>query len=384
MLRVLHVISSLDPKSGGPLAALVGLARAQASAGLSVSVLATWLEGQNLEAADELRRQGVNVRMVGPCRGPLRRHPEIINAASEMVGSTDIVHIHALWEEVQHQAARAAQRAHIPYIIRPCGMLDGWSLAQSRWRKKAYMLWRLNKNLRRSKALHFTTQQERNLSAAAAGGVPAIIEPNGVNLAEFEDLPPRGQFRASHGIAPDRPVIVFLGRIHPGKGLEYLIPALAAVKTPDALLVVVGPDSAGYQAEMQTLADGHGLNGRVLFTGLLKGRDRISALADSDLFALPSDHENFGIAVVEALAAGLPVVISDQVSIFREICAARVGAAVKREKEVLAAELTRWLADNKMRASAAALARPFVWDHYNWDRIARRWADHYTRCIKRD
>lgn len=233
------------------------------------------------------------------------------------------------------------------------------------------------------KAIHFTTECERDLSLPAVPGIPTVVEPNGVDLGEFVELPSRGEFRAKHCIPADRPVIAFLGRIHPGKGVEYLIPALAAMKTADAMLMIIGPDSRGYQAKMEALIAQCGLKDRVVFTGLLKGRDRIAAMVDADLFALPSDHENFGIAVVEALAAGLPVVISDQVSIFREICAAKVGSAVQRDPQLLAEELTRWLSDGKALSAAASLARPFVWEHYNWERIAQRWADRYAQCIDR-
>lgn len=147
-MRVLHVISSIDPKAGGPAAALAGLVSAQAAVGLQVSVLASWTPEANLDAAENLRRKGVDVRLIGPCRGPFRSHPDIAPASAQTVAQADVVHIHALWEEVQHQAARAARRQKVPYIIRPCGMLDPWSLAQSRWKKKIYMLWRLRKDLR--------------------------------------------------------------------------------------------------------------------------------------------------------------------------------------------------------------------------------------------
>lgn len=379
-MRVLHVVSSIDPKAGGPAVALSGLAMAQAAAGLRVSVLATWISGGNLDVAETFRRQGIDVRLIGPCRAPFNRHPELVDAVTEAVAQADIVHIHSLWEEVQHQAARAAYRRHIPYIIRPCGMLDPWSLAQSRWKKKLYMLWRLRKNLNRACALHFTADTERDLTRPLKLKAPAIVEPNGIDLKEFEHLPPRGGFRAKHGIAPDRPMAMFLSRLHPKKGLELLIPAFAqatAGQLSSALLVIVGPDAEGYQAKIEDLVARHGLRDRVIFAGMLRGADRVAALADADVFVLPSHQENFGIAVVEALAAGTPVIISDQVNIHQQISRAQVGAVVPLDIDRLAGEIGRWLGDGTLRGEAGRRARPFVWESYSFDEIARRWVGHY-------
>jgi glycosyltransferase involved in cell wall biosynthesis len=117
----------------------------------------------------------------------------------------------------------------------------------------------------------------------------------------------------------------------------------------------------------------------VLVVGPQYGADRVAVLADADVFALPSYSENFGVAVVEALAVGRPVIISDQVNIHAEISAARVGAVIPLDVDRLAGELRRWLGDEQLRRDAAGRARPFVWGTYDWDQIARHWAGHYAR-----
>src|SRR5262249_15680957 len=153
-------------------------------------------------------------------------------------------------------------------------------------------------------------------------------EPNGINLEEFEQLPPRGTYRNRCPQLAGKRMIVFLGRVHPGKGLELLVPAFAQANITDAMLVIVGPDSENFQGGVEETFRRHNISQRVIFTGMLRGADRIAALADADLFALPSFHENFGIAVIEALAAGVPVIVSDEVNVCREIAAAQVGASV--------------------------------------------------------
>src|SRR5437588_595545 len=146
-MRILHVCSGIDPRAGGPPAVVLGLARAQARCGLEVSVLSTFQKGADLSLADALGAGGVTVRLVGPALTPLLWHPRLKRAVSEAVGNADIVHVHALWEEAQHQAAAVSRRLSVPYIMTPHGMLDPYSLAQSATRKRLYLRWRLRRDL---------------------------------------------------------------------------------------------------------------------------------------------------------------------------------------------------------------------------------------------
>jgi glycosyltransferase involved in cell wall biosynthesis len=159
--------------------------------------------------------------------------------------------------------------------------------------------------------------------------------------------------------------------------LDLLVPAFARLKT-DALLVIAGPDLVNYQPEVQRLATDHGIDDRVLFTGMLRGPQRIEALVAATLFVLPSYQENFGIVVIEALAAGVPVVISDQVNIHAEIAAAGVGGVVPTQVEALAGEMQRWLANRALHQAAKDRAPAFVRDRYDWRQIAQRWKERYA------
>jgi glycosyltransferase involved in cell wall biosynthesis len=190
-------------------------------------------------------------------------------------------------------------------------------------------------------------------------------------------LPTRGEFRRKFAAFNGRPIVVFLGRVHPGKGVELLLPAFARMGHRDAMLAIVGPDSRNYLAQMRGEVQRLGLQDRVIFAGMMPGRSRIEALVDADLFALPSEHENFGIAVLEALAAGAPVIISDQVGICKEVTEAGVGEAVPLDADRLAAALDAWLADAPRRAEASQRARQLVFERFTWDQIARRWNDVY-------
>lgn len=380
-MKILHVISSIDPRTGGPATALAGLTTAQHAAGLDVRVVSTFSADYKSDLADKLVEQGIKVRVVGPVRGALGRHPELVPTLKHAILDADIVHIHAVWEEIQHQAAVICRTNNKPYIIRPCGMLDPWSLKQNKWKKKIYMALRLNRDLNAAHGIHLASRTEGELVALLRLAAPLIVEPNGVSLNEYVNLPASGEFRLQYPQIRNRPIIAFLGRIYPGKGLELIVPALAHLKNTDAILVAIGPDVQNYRSQIMAKAQALGITERILFTGMLTGRAKIAALADADLFALPSEHENFGIAVVEALAAGTPVIISDQVNLCSDILQGRVGGVVPCEVDALAKELDRWLADGELRRASAQRARPFVWERYDWNQIARRWEEHYRRII---
>jgi glycosyltransferase involved in cell wall biosynthesis len=379
-MKILHVISGIDPRGGGPAEALRGLASAQAAAGLHVGVLATYAAGHDLGFARVLQGRGVTVRLVGPCHGRLARHPDLVAATGEAVAAADVVHIHALWEEVQHQAARACRLSAKPYLIRPCGMLDPWSLRQSRLKKMLYLFWRMRRHLNAATALHFTSDAERCGTASLQLRPPALVEPNGIDVSEYANLPPRGTFRQRWDIPAGRTMLLFLGRLHPKKGLDVLLPAFARLGG-ESLLVVAGPGEEGYRLRLKEASNRLGIADRVVFTDMVLGSDKLAAFADADLFVLPSYQENFGIAVAEAMAAGLPVVISDQVNIHAEIKAAGAGGVVPTDAAALAAELAGWLDDPVRRRHAGASARAYARDRYDWSAIAGRWEEHYERLV---
>jgi glycosyltransferase involved in cell wall biosynthesis len=211
--------------------------------------------------------------------------------------------------------------------------------------------------------------------------VQYVVEPNGVNCDEFKSLPLRGTFRQKYQIRNDQLLILFFSRIHPKKGLDLLIPAFAKTKITGTTLVIAGPSENDYRAHLDKMVQKYEIQDQVIFTGMLEGKERISALRDADVFVLPSYQENFGIAVVESLASGTPVIISDQVNIHDQITAAKVGGVVSTNIDALAEELARWLSDGKLRQEAARRARPFVQTQYDWQKIAQRWKERYAQLV---
>ena len=377
-MKVLHVASNIDPLAGGPSAVVLGMLRAQKKAGLDVSLAFTFPSGCSPAASAELGALNIPVHPIGPCGGKINRHPQIRPVLRQAIGATDVVHIHGMWEQIQFDASNLSAQQKVPYVITPHGMLDPWSLSHNRLVKLIYLKLRMKRRLNLAAAIHYTARIEADLCTSLGIKASSIIEPLGIELSGFDLLPMgRDTTREELGLMGQK-VIVFLGRLFPGKGIDRLIMVLAKLP-PTVSLLVVGPDANGYRCELEVLASSSGVEQRVIFTGALAGSKKLAALQAADLFCLPSDHENFGLAVVESLAVGTPVVISDQVAIHHEIEQAKVGAVVRNDIGQLASVLRRWLDDDALRKAASARALVFSRQTYDWNRIAERWAGHYER-----
>lgn len=377
-MHILHIISGLDPQNGGTTTALVGMAESQAKAGLDVTILSTWKIKDGFPIAERLRSNGVKVILIGPATGKLSRHPSLAVETDRAVAAADVVHIHGLFEEAQHQAARASQRRGVPYLITPHGMLSPWNLSRSKWAKRLYLFFRLRRNLDRAAAIHYTCEVERDLVVPLKLKAPPLVERLGLDLSEFRNLPPQGAFRARWPQLGQKPFVLFLGRIDYKKGLDILIPAFAAARLGDTPLVIAGPDRDGYEPTIRVLVAQHHLQDRVLFTGMLHGRDRLEAYVDAALFTLTSHQENFGITVIEAMACGCPVLISDQVNIHGEVTLSGGGEVIPTDVEITNRRLKWWIeADGPTRRAAGAKGQAFVRERYGWEINARDWKEHY-------
>jgi len=377
-MRVLHAIASLDDRQGGPSAALVGLALAQRRRGLDITIL-TIDGGHSSPGTVALDEAGIDFVHILPAVRAARFIRPPCERVVAAVAAADVVHVHGVWDHPLWTAAAAASRARVPYLIRPCGMLDEWALRRRSFRKRVYLAWRLRRMLEQAAAVHCTTRTEARSTGRLGVRFPEfIIEPNGIRTAEFEPLPPNGVFRTMHGIG-DRPLVVFLGRVHPGKGVEYLFPAIRLLRAQDPVVAIVGPADSAFAARMKREAAALAPSARVIFTGMLRGSDRISPLVDADVCAFPSEHENFGIAVIEALAAGCPVVVSDQVALCQEISTAGAGSISTLDPDSIAAGIDAWLDRATSHPRPFAAARRFALNTFDWNRIAANWEAHYSR-----
>jgi glycosyltransferase involved in cell wall biosynthesis len=258
----------------------------------------------------------------------------------------------------------------VPYINRPLGQLCQWSLEQSRQKKELYLKLIEKANLMGAKTLHLTSLQEQTELAELNWNLPSAVIPHGLTPSIPIDNA-RGQLRQMLGIAEEVPVLLFLSRLHPKKGLDKLIPALASLQQNFAF-ILAGSGTPDYEAEIDNLLEKHHLTARTHNLGFVAGREKDLCLQGSDLYLLPSYSENFGIAVLEALAAGTPPLLTPGVALAPDIQQHQVGYVVPQDPTVIAEAIEKHLNLPKSeREQLSQKARQFVLENYSWDKIAQ-------------
>jgi len=374
-MRLLHVVPTYVPawRHGGPVAAVHGLCKAQAARGNQVTVFTTDVHGAgtlDVPRAAPVAVDGVTVWYF-PVTAPRRlyRSPAMAAALApggrlQGVAAFDLVHLHSVFLWPTAAAARAAQRAGVPYLLAPRGMLVSDLLRRrGRLRKRLWIRLVERRTLLHAAGLHATSELEAAELAGLGLALPPVhVVPNGVELE-----PPRPDAPLSPAVraALARPgLLLFLGRVSWKKGLDRLVQALA--QAPEVTLAIAGNDEEGYLATVDRLAAQAGVAARVLRLGPVHGADKAALLHGAAALALPSYSENFGNVVLEAMAAGLPVVVTPEVGLAATVAEAGAGVVTSGEPAELGAALRRLLADPAARAAmgrrgAAAAAQQFSW-----------------------
>ena len=385
-LRVMHVIANLDPRHGGPSGMLPDMCRALANRGHSIEIVATdaygsgrWRTSPRPPEAGQLSVQYF------PAQWPRRFEASwpMIPWLGRAIPGFDLVHIHSLYLFHTSVAAYWCRHYGVPYIMRPHGTLDPYLRRKSRTRKAVYDRLFERRNLDCAAAIHYTSQGELDLVRPLGLASPGIVAPLGVDIAQFSTPRRRGAFRKRHPHLAEKQLVVFLGRLTPKKGLDLLAQAFARVASrfPDAHLVIAGPDDEGYGPQVRAFLSQAGVEQRTTMTGMLVGEDKMALLADTDVWVLPSYTENFGVAVVEALARGLPIVISDKVNICSRIAAARAGLVTACDAEAFAEAVCQVLSDAALGRGLGRAGRKLARSEFSWEAAAEKLEAAYYRTL---
>jgi glycosyltransferase involved in cell wall biosynthesis len=388
-MKILHVIANLAPRYGGPSKACWEMARAVAQLGHEVSIYTTNQDGPvelDVTLDRPVYRDGVEIRYF-PIQPPRFWGTSLPLALGlrQKIPASDLVHIHSLYLFHNLVAGYYCRRYHIPYLMRPHGTLDPFIHRRHRFRKVLMEHLFENRNIRQAAALHFTTAEEAQLAAPFTFQTPGVVVPLGIDFDEFAKLPKPGQFRNRHPEIGDKHIILFFGRINFKKGLDILAKAFGRVARcrDDVHLVIAGPDNDGWGTQVRTWLASEGVLARTTFTGMLLGPEKLAVLRDASIFVLPSYSENFGLAVIEAMAAGLPVIISDQVNIWREVQAGQAGRVIPCDAAALADQLLDLLDHSNDTAAMAQRGKTLVQERFQWPRIGQSLVDAYARIIDR-
>lgn len=297
----------------------------------------------------------------------------LMRALHQAIPRADIVHLHSLYLFHTWATARLCRRYGVPYLLRPHGTLDPFLWKRHRCRKAALEALFQNRALREAAALHYTAEEEMRLAEPYAQGSRGLVVPNGLDLEQYATLPPAGTFRSRHAEIGERRIVLFLSRLNFKKGLDVLVPgfARAARKHPDLHLVIAGPDDGMREATQGWIA-AEGIGERVSFTGMLDHRAKLAAFRDAAMFVLPSYSENFGIAIVEAMACGVPVAISDRVNIWREIEQAGAGLVGTPDADTVTRQIETLAGDPEAAAQMGNRGKTLAAGKFSWGTIARQ------------
>lgn len=365
MMRIWLTLPNLATQSGGPVNTVQHLSAELARLGAAVNVLTSSPTQGEVESLPEDPR--VRVHHVSADKG----HPweaawafkRVLNCEWVRSG-IDVVHDFGLWRPQNHGTSSAARKLGIPWISSPSGMLSTWALGHKKWKKRLAMWLYQYRDLSRASALVATSRQEsqdiRHLFPRKV--VPLV--PRGVNIPEA-----RNADQAAHDRCRK---LVFLGRIHPVKGLDNLVKAWAIARPKGWSCVIAGPDEGGHQRQLEQLMIQQGTRGDFEFPGMVVGASKWRLLREADLFVLPSHTENFGIAMAEALAAGVPG-IATRATPWQGLVERRCGWWVQVGVDPLARALQEGTSlPDEQRQAMGRRAREWVTAEYSWPRVARQ------------
>jgi len=388
-MRILHLTPYYAPAYafGGVVRSVEGMARALARRGHHVTVLTTdALDQQSRYVGDlETIQEGVQVIRVPNLLPKIRGRynlstPNLMaKRAADILPQVDVVHCHEFRTVENLLVTPIAARLNKPLILSPHG-----TLSQTTGRGGLKRLW--DRTLSSAVALRF--------SHVVALAQPELVDvqalwpsfgrrriatefsiiPNGVDPEDYADRSGRDEFRTRYKLG-DAPVCLFMGRLHPRKGVGLLVEAFKAANLPDAKLVIVGPDE-GMLDTLKPLLDE-----RIILTGYLGGADRLAAFAAADLLALPAVGEGLPMVVLEAMAAGLPVIVSPGCNL-PEIAQYGAGLEVEAAVEPLTTALQSLLPAAARRTAMSQAARNLVKERFTWDSVAAQLETLYQKVVE--
>ena len=385
-LRVLHVVPYFQPAwaYGGIPRLAWGLCRALADRGLDVRVVTTdVLDRRERLPAGPTQLDGLPVHRLRNLSNRLAYdHQLFLPRGARAVlkaeaAKADLVHLHGWWHLLNNAALQAAP--DLPLVMTPNGTLlpherktrlkEAWQAVLGEPVQRAVDRW--------------IAVSRAEVNQFARAGVPrdrVHVVHNGIDLGEFEALPERGSFRRRHGLG-EGPLVLYLGKLTPRKGVDHLVAALARLGRDDVRLVVAGNDM-GVRDALERQAEDLGVAGRVLFTGLLTGEDRLGALADADVLVYASTEEIFGLVPFEGLLCGTPAVVSDDCGCGELVARARAGQLVRYgDPQQLASALAGLLDDAPRRQRMVARGRRFIAEQFAWPRIAAQTEAVYRAAL---
>ena len=379
--RILHVIPAVAPRYGGPSVATFGMCRALAAYDVETVVATTDADGPDrlpVETGSIVRYGDVPVIFFPRAFSESFKWSGLLASwVHSHVSGFDLVHIHAVFSHSSVTTGRACRHAGVPYVVRPLGNLDPWSLARHGWRKQLLFKLGVRDLLRHAAGIHYTSEAERQLAQGALPWLPqGIVVPLGVEDELFVTAPPASS---------DARYVLALCRLDVKKGIDLLIEAFHAQHARGVehawSLIIAGDGDPAYVAKLHRLAKAGAARDRIAFRGWVTGAERHALIAGARAFALPSHQENFGLSVVEAMACGVPVIVTPGVNVSGEVAAHDAGWVVPRDRDAWTQTLAQVLADAAELSRRGRLARALA-ERFRWPSVGRQLVEVYAALLE--
>jgi glycosyltransferase involved in cell wall biosynthesis len=388
-MKILHVIPSISPARGGPSQAVISMVKFLRLAGVEAEIITTNDNGSGLldvPLYNLYEYEGVPVRFFPRFSPPLLKlrkyilSPELTLWLWQNMDNYDLLHIHYIFSYVSTTTMAIARFCRVPYITRPLGQLCEWSLQQSRYKKELYLKLIERQNLNHCRALHFTSIQEKNEFLPLGWEIPSFVLPHGHEPhPNFPDA--RLHLRQQLGIGDNCPVVLFLSRLHPKKGLENTIAALS--KCQEAFtFIIAGSGEDAYTAHLRCWVHEMGLTDRTIFAGFVSGEQKCLLLQGADLFILTSYSENFGLAVLEAMASGIPVLLTPEVALASVVRDSDCGYVTKDNSiPSIVENLQKFFCDRLHAKQMGKNGSKLVNSHYTWAATTSKLFEIYSNLL---
>lgn len=384
-MRVLHVLPSLATSFGGPAQAMLSFAQVLSDRGIDCDVAACLAASETaVDLVDRAAAPGRGAITVHCFVPSMRLYKVCLRLARWLVANVrhyDVIHVHGLFSFPPLFAAFVACCARRPYVIRPFGVLNRYGLTARRPLAKRISMKLVEKPLlKRAACVHYTSEAEREQATAAGARGVAVVLPLGVpELAPGDPQVIRRRFPQ----LLEAPLLVTLTRLDPKKNLEALIDAVALIRGRGrpVMLLVCGDGEPVYREQLIARASRAGVSDSIVWAGDVRGAAKASALAAADLFVLPTISENFGISVVEALASGKPVVVSEGVPMHAAIAAGGAGVVSGIDPVSIAAALDHCLGGDFDLRRAGVAARKLAQDAYSLKSFGDQLVDTYKSIV---
>ena len=382
-MKVLHVIPSVSPVHGGPSHAIALMERVLCDLNVAVTTATTDDDGpgRRLPISRQSAREGQATRVYRRKWSEFYKvSPGLLRWFLANVRQFDVIHIHALFSFSSVAAAFVAKLSGVPYVIRPLGVLNGYGITRRRPRLKAFSLRFVEGPiLSQAAAVHFTSLAEVREAAATCIPMRGVVVPLAVELPAIVDLA-----ALPFALGSGERAIVFLSRLDPKKNIDGLIRAFAILSGswPNVQLVIAGSGTCEFERSLRTLVLTEGLSERVIWTGHIEGAAKWATLASAGVFALPSHSENFGIAALEALAAGCPCVLGEGIAIAAEIEAQGAALVTSPEPVHIAAAIERLLRDPVLALCMGERAARLAAEDYTMGQMGRGLIELYEDVIE--